>query len=140
MPVYITDTSVIVKWFNQVDEDRVELSQKIYDDMIDDRITLIAPNLLTIELINVLATGKKLPQQEIKSNINNLLSLPILIKTPTQATLERTIKIIHHFSLAAYDALFLALAQEENCQLISDDTKGHGKIKDGSVIMLKDYK
>ncbi len=48
--------------------------------------------------------------------------------------------ISYTYNLTAYDSLYVATAQEENCQLISDDRKGHGKITDGTVLMLEDYK
>ena len=139
MSTYIIDTSVILKWFNQKNEERINIAKQIYDDMIDGKITIIIPTLLQIELINVLLTAKKLPSAEIKKILNDLILLPLIIKEPTQKVFEETLDIMKLFSLAAYDALFLAMAKQEKCKLISDDRKGHGKIMDGSVIMLKDY-
>ena len=43
------------------------------------------------------------------------------------------------YNMASYAAYFLALAQYEDCRLISDDQKAHGKITDGTVLMLEDY-
>lgn len=140
MPAYIIDTSIIIKWFNQENEDRIDIAENIYNEMIDEKIVLTAPTLLKVEFVNVLITGKKLPPSAVKEAIKDLTSLPIVIKEPNQKTLEETINVMNRSSLAAYDALFLAMAREEKCKLISDDIKGHGRIKDGSVVMLKDYK
>jgi len=42
MSTYTVDTSIIVKWFNQENEADIEIAHKIYGDMIDDKIMLIA--------------------------------------------------------------------------------------------------
>lgn len=138
--MYVVDTSVVVKWFNQKDELEVEKSRKIYNELISNKITIIAPDLLEIELLNVLIKSKVLSVTDIKVVIKNFLSLPLIVKQPTQTILELTADIAHRYQITAYDALFLATAHEENCQLISDDAKGHGKVTDGTVIMLKHYK
>ena len=140
MDTYTLDTSVIIKWFNQENESKVEIAHKIYEDMLDDKIILTAPSLLTIELVNALKKGKKMLAPAIKEIIKNLFSIPIIIKEPTQAVLEQTAEIMEIYQIAAYDALFVAAAKDSECQLISDDVKSHGKINDGSVVMLEDYK
>lgn len=43
------------------------------------------------------------------------------------------------YQIAAYDALFVATAKDTDCKLISDDSKAHGKIIDGTAIMLENY-
>jgi predicted nucleic acid-binding protein len=140
METYVVDTSVVVKWFNQQNESKVEIAHQIYNDMLDNLIVLIVPSLLPIELINVLKKGKNIPVAAIKKSVPDLFSLPLVIKEPSQTILEHTAKIMEAYNIAAYDALFVATAKDENCKLISDDTKAHGKITDGTVIMLKDYK
>ncbi len=137
--MYVVDTSVVVKWFNQKDELEVEKSRKIYNELISNKSTIIVPDLLTIELLNVLIKSKALSSLDIKEIIKNLLSLPLIIKQPTLKVLELTTDIANYYKIAAYDALFVATAQTENCQLISNDTKGHGKITDGTVIMIENY-
>jgi predicted nucleic acid-binding protein len=140
MESYAIDTSVIIKWFNQVDESNVEIAHKIYNDMLGNIIVLIVPNIIIIELINALKKGKDMPVAAIKRSINDFFSLPLIIKEPSQAILEQTTDIMETYNIAAYDALFVAMAKDAECKLISDDTKAHGKITDGTVILLKDYK
>jgi len=140
MDTYVVDTSIVLKWFNQENESNVEIAYKIYKDMLDEKIVLIIPSLLVIELINALKKGKDTPVATIKKSIDDLFSLPLTITDPTQTVLEQTAEIMNIYQIAPYDALFVATAKDMNCRVISDDTKAHGKITDGIVIMLKDYK
>lgn len=140
MESYVVDTSVVVKWFNQENESNVEAAHQIYKDMLDSKIILIAPSLLPIEIINALKKGKNMPVAAIKKSILDFFSLPLIIKEPSQTILEQTAEIMESYNIAAYDALFVAIAKDADCKLISDDTKAHGKITDRTVIMLEDYK
>lgn len=137
--MFVVDTSVVVKWFNQKDELEVEKSRKIYNQLITSKMNIVVPDLIVIELLNVLIKSKALSVTDIKVVIKNFLSLPLIVLQPTQSVLELTADIANQYQIAAYDALFVATAKIENCQLISADQKGHGKIHDGSVLMLKDF-
>lgn len=140
MEIYVVDTSVVVKWFNQEYESKVEIAHQIYKDMLGNEIILIIPSLLPIELINAFKKGKNMPVTAIKKRMQDFFSLPLVIKEPSRAILELTVEIMDIYQIAAYDALFVATAKDGDCTLISDDKKAHGKITDGSVIMLSDYK
>jgi len=139
METYVVDTSVVVKWFNQQNESKVEIAHEIYKDMLDNVILLIVPSLIIIEIINALKKGKHMPVEAIKKSVNDLFSLPLIIKEPSQAILEQTAEIMETYNIAAYDALFVATAKDENCKLISDDNKAHGKITNDTVLMLDHY-
>lgn len=139
MESYVIDTSIVVKWFNQENESNVEIAHQIYKDMLDNIIVLIVPNLIIIEIINALKKGKHASLGAIKKSIDDLFSLPLIIKEISQPILEQTAEAMETYNIAAYDALFVATAKNADCKLISDDTKAHGKITDGTVIMLDHY-
>lgn len=139
METYVVDTSVVVKWFNQENESKIEIAHQIYKDMLNDLIVLIVPSLLPIELINALKKGKNMPIPAIKNSVHDLFSLPLVITDQSQTTLEQTAEIMEMYNIAAYDALFVATAKDADCKLISDDTKSHGKITDGTIVMLGNY-
>lgn len=139
MITYILDTSVVLKWFNQTGENDVNLARKIYSDFTSGNIRVIIPSLLFLELLNVLLKAKKINARQITKLVKNLFLLPFVIKAPTETVLEKACHLAEKYELTVYDGLFLALAQEENCQLISADIKDHGKISNGSVLLLSDY-
>jgi len=140
MITYVLDTSVALKWYNREDEEHVEQALSILNDLKNEKITIIIPNLLIIELANVFIKGKNLSIKEFQELISSFFTLPLINKEPTEGIISELPEISHKYDLTAYDSLYLATAKEENCQLISDDNKGHGKITDGTVLMLENYK
>lgn len=135
----VLDTSVVLKWFNQRDESNIKIARQIYNDLVSGKIEVMVPDILPVELLNVLIVGKKLPVKEVQRSIYSLFRLPMVMKEPTAALLSLTTEVANMYSITSYDALFVALAKDENCRLISDDNKAHGKVKDGTVIMLGQY-
>lgn len=139
METFAVDTSVIIKWYNQNNESHTEQAHEILLDLKAGKIGIIIPNIAAVELLNVFVKSKSLSINEAKIIMEHFFSLPIIMKEPSQPILEQTADIMGEYQIAAYDALFVATAKDADCKLISDDTKGHGQITDGSVIMLKQY-
>lgn len=83
--------------------------------------------------------GKDLSSEEANTTLKDLFEMPIKIIGVSLPVLELSSKLMKEYNMASYDAYFLALAQHESCQLVSDDQKAHGQITDGTVVMLKDY-
>lgn len=139
METFVIDTSVIIKWYNQNNESHTEQARQILLDLKAEKIGIIIPNIAAVELLNVLVKSKSLSINEAKIIMEHFFSLPIVIKEPSQAILEQTADIMETYNIVAYDALFVATAKDMNCKIISDDTKSHGIITDGTVIMLGQY-
>ena len=140
MKTYVLDTSVVLKWYNQKNEDCVNEALAVLMDLKNEAISIIVPNLLIIELINVFIKGKHLSIEEIQELTSSFFNLPVINKEPSIGVISKLSELSYKYNITAYDSLYLALAYEEECQLISADAKGHGKVHDDSVIMLKDYK
>ena len=139
MNTYVLDTSVVVQWFQQTNELHPKQAYKIFEDLESGKVNVLIPSILLIELINVLLIGKKTPIEEARLAIRRLYGSIVTIIDMSLPVLDHTSLLMKQYNLTSYDAYFLALAKVEGCQLISDDQKAHGKITDGSVIMLKDY-
>lgn len=139
MGTFVVDTSVIVKWYNQTNEFRTEQAHQILLDLKAEKVAIIVPDIAALELLNVLVKSKFLSINKVKNTIKHLFSLPIVIKEVSRTILDQTTEIMGTYQISAYDALFVATAKDENCKLISDDTKSHGKITDGTILMLNRY-
>jgi len=136
---YVVDTSVILQWFHRSGELHYKEAGRILDDLRAGRIGISIPDMLPLELLNAVIKGKGLSLKEADNTLQALFELPIKIIGIDLPVLRESSKIMKEYNLASYDAYFLALAQNEECKLISDDEKAHGKIKDDSVLMLEDY-
>ncbi|MDP2672120.1 MAG: type II toxin-antitoxin system VapC family toxin [Candidatus Daviesbacteria bacterium] len=139
MSTYVLDTSVVIKWFNQKNELHTKQSRKIFNDLQSGKINILIPNLLLVELLNVLMIGKKTPIAETNLALDKLFELPLNIIDVNLSLLKIAAELMQQYNMTSYDAYFLALAKYEDCKLISDDIKAHGIIGDGSVILLEDY-
>lgn len=136
---YVIDTSVVVQWFHKSGEAHPKEARQVLDDLRASRIDISIPDLLPLELLNVFIKGKGLSVKEADRSIKYLFEMPIKIIGISLPILKESSKLMKNHDLASYDAYFLALAKYEGCKLISDDQKAHGKIKDGTVIMLEQY-
>ncbi|MBI2595311.1 type II toxin-antitoxin system VapC family toxin [Candidatus Daviesbacteria bacterium] len=139
MNTYVLDTSVVLQWIHQKHELHPKQAQKIFEDLQSGKINILIPNLLTVELLNALLIGKKTSTEEANLAVKEIFESTLTIVEVTLPLLFETSVLMREYSLTSYDAYFLALAQTEGCQLISDDQKAHGKITDGTVLMLEDY-
>lgn len=139
MIAYVVDTSVIVQWFESKDELHITKAKKILKDLQDGKINILIPDSLPLELLNALLLGKKSEFENANLAVKRLFDLPIKIVAINFSILQITSDLMKQYNLASYDAYFLALAKYEDYILISDDQKAHGKITDGTVLMLKDY-
>lgn len=139
MTTYVLDTSVVVQWFHHSKEKHIKEATQLGEDLQADRVRIILPDILPLELLNAFIKGKNAAPERSYSMIATLFQIPITIAEVSLPVLEITAELMEQYSLASYDAYFLALARYEGCKLISDDQKAHGKISDGTVLMLKDY-
>ncbi|OGK51492.1 hypothetical protein A2966_01390 [Candidatus Roizmanbacteria bacterium RIFCSPLOWO2_01_FULL_41_22] len=139
MKVYVLDTSVVIKWYNRKAEKHVNQALSILNDLKENKINIVIPSLLIVELVNVFIKGKQLKASVIQDLTTSFFSLPLIMKEPTSELISQIPAISHQYKLTAYDSLYIAQALNENCQLISGDAQGHGKVTDGTVLMLKDY-
>lgn len=139
MTTFVLDTSVVVQWFEESGEVHHKKAKQILKDAGNGKVNLLIPDLLLPEVLNALLVGKKCTLEETNSAVKELFNSPLIIIAVSQKVLEQTSVLMKQYSLASYDAYFLALAKYEECVLISDDQKAHGKIKDENIIMLEDY-
>lgn len=136
---YVVDTSVTIQWFHRRGELHPREAGRILDDLKAGRVAISIPDMLPLELLNVFIKGKGLSVEEANTTLKDLFEMPIKIIGISLPVLDIAAKLMGQYNLASYDAYFLALAKYEDCKLISDDQKAHGRINDGDVLMLEDY-
>ena len=140
MPTYVLDTSVVLQWFHHSKELHVSEARRVWQDLSYGKINIILPDILFLELLNVFIKGKGSSPESSHSILSELYKSPITILEVSLPVLEISARLMEQYYLASYDAYFLALAKYEGCKLISDDQKAHEQVKDGTVIMLNQYR
>ncbi|PIU73818.1 hypothetical protein COS78_00390 [Candidatus Shapirobacteria bacterium CG06_land_8_20_14_3_00_40_12] len=134
----ILDSSVIVKWLNDQNESNLLPADLLLKNTVEKKIVCFAPELAKYEIGNALSVGKKLKPYQVKACLSVLYSLPITFVPETSHLSHVTADLVSSHHLTYYDASFLALTQDLDAVLVTDNIKHqkHPKIK---VISLVDY-
>lgn len=139
MQIVIADSSVLVKWLNDENEERVEEAAKILQDARDDKIVIFAPQLSRYEIGNALLK-KKLKTSLAFDTLTASYELPVNFVSETEKLAIATYEIAYKNHLTYYDASFIALAKHLDATLVTDNPKHQAKVRGVKVIHLKDYK
>ena len=120
---YVFDASVGLQCL-LVEKDTAK-ARKLRDDFNNDLIELIAPAVFPVEVLNALTKAER--QKRITPQDGALLAqdfmdgLPVLYAS--LALLPRAYELSSKTRAAVYDCLYVALAERENCQLVTADEK-----------------
>lgn len=106
----VLDSSVIVKWLNEKDEEHISQANKILKEVEQGFTELLAPELVKYEVGNVLHKGKLLSFSQAQSPHSLLSVLPITFIVESKMLAIETYRIATSFGFTYYDAPFLAIA------------------------------
>ena len=114
----VVDASVIVKWF--VQEQFSDKVVGLMDKHAKGEVLLIAPELLFIEVLNALRYKKV--NNSFLSNVNKTLwNAQFKIIPLNDSLLQTALAISLKEGLTIYDSVYVAIAEAENCQMITAD-------------------
>jgi predicted nucleic acid-binding protein len=117
----VIDASVAIKWV--IEEPHSDRARQVRATRFD----LLAPQLLWIELASVLwkrARRGDVPGAAVQAMLVDLLATPIEVHDH-----EALVALASAFAAAVdhtpYDCLYLALAEQETCRLVTADWRFH---------------
>ena len=122
----VVDANLAVKWvLNEADSN---IAMALLDEWNQSDFIMIAPALLTYEVTNALFQNIRkglLNLTQAKNALEQALSLGIELEFLEEAGLsEQALELAQKYNLpATYDAHYLALAEREDCDLWTADTK-----------------
>ncbi len=132
----ILDASVAVKWFTQ--EEHHDKAITIRDKFIKGEIEIIVPDLILYELANALRYNPNFNSKDVEDSIQSILDLELTITTPMPSILQKAIETAFAKDITIYDSVYMALAQNLNCKLITADRRLYDEVKDlGFVTLLE---
>lgn len=135
----VIDSSVIIKWLSQDNENLLEEADKILKDVQREHIVLFAPELAKYEVGNVLLFSKNLSPEQAKIVLAKLYNLPLSFVSESEELANQTYTIASDCGITYYDASFISLAKQYGATLITDNIKHQRKDPSIKVIALKDY-
>ncbi len=121
--IFVLDSSVAFKWL--VPEADTPKALRLLDDFDNGIHDLIAPDILPVEAVHALTRAERqgrITPAEGAVLIKDLFKhLPPL--HPYLPLLPRAYEISSKMRIGVYDCLYVALAERENCELVTADDK-----------------
>ena len=122
MKKVVLDASVILKWYLQ-DEEHGEKALSLLNQYVSGELDILAPTLLEYEVINGLTLAQKrgkIREEKILAAIEGFVDLQITLKR-FSAFYSRAMHYCRVYNRSAYDASYLAMADEEGLPMITAD-------------------
>jgi|SRR3989338_1672198 len=137
--VLVVDSSIIIKWLSQDNEQYLDTSDKILREAQNESVILIAPELAKYEVGNVLLLSKHLTPSQSVIALNQFYNLPIKFIAESEESAQETFTLAYVLGITYYDASFMSLTKQYNATLVTDNVKHQGKDPKIKVISLRDY-
>ncbi|MFQ6082021.1 MAG: type II toxin-antitoxin system VapC family toxin [Candidatus Aminicenantia bacterium] len=134
--IFIPDTSVIIKWFKEKDEEYVSEAKLLKEQYFSGKISIILLDLCIYEFGNILRLKSKLPKEIAAKKLIDFWFLDLPVVYIDQEMSHKAMNIAYDYNLTFYDASFIAFAQSLGCNFITADKKLYEKIKDVSNIVF----
>ncbi len=134
----IVDTSVGFKWFDISEQDYSE-GKKLLNLHLAAEISINVPELFFYEITNAWSTKSKLDIRGIKENFSELEKFKLNSVSVDFSLLSQAAGLSKTKSISVYDASFIALAQEKECDLVTADAKLVQKVNLPFVKLLSEY-
>ncbi len=128
MKPVVVDSSVAFKWLSSAGEHAVEEALALLDSHENGELLLAAPEILHVELTNALRNSRFLTPDAVLALVEDLDDYRVELLPSTGDRLVCALRLAYRHSLSIYDALFLALAEELRCPLITADRKAFADI------------
>jgi predicted nucleic acid-binding protein len=120
MVTRVLDTSVAAKWFFQ--EEGTDRALALLRELLERRSRVQVPSSFSYELANVLWTRRSaaFSEREAREVWAELETFPITIVDGAEL-LPEAIPFAFEHGLTVYDAVFVVLARQAGCELITAD-------------------
>ena len=120
---YVLDSNVGLKWvFQETDSDR---ARRLRDDYINSAIDLIAPDVFPVEVTHAVTRAERAnritPSEGAQYITAMLALLPAIYSSLT--LIPRAYELSSRYRVGVYDCLYVALAEREQCELITADER-----------------
>lgn len=139
MKEYVLDTSVVIKWFSEYDEDDLQKALDLRYKILEGKCYIIVPDLVFYELSNALRYNPHFTADDVKDAVNTVMDMGFDVKGIDNETVERAVEIAFQYNVSVYDAYFLALSRKEKKPIVTADYRFYEKVKKLKNIIRLSY-
>lgn len=132
----VVDTSVAFKWLCPHDEHGAEEAVSLLQAHGAGEISLLAPATFFVELANAVWCSRHFTREDASATIAEFQALTIDVAEATPRRLAAAAGLSYRHGMSLYDALFLQLAEELDCPLVTADRKAFAGIETPIEIRL----
>ncbi|MDO8260422.1 MAG: type II toxin-antitoxin system VapC family toxin [Candidatus Magasanikbacteria bacterium] len=118
----VIDASVANKLFFPHEEGYIRV-RDIIENHLSGKEIITVPNLLLYEVTNALATKTIVPKSKIGDALNELDHYGLEVFYPTVENMISAGNFSKDSHVSVYDAIYVIVAQENKCDLITADNK-----------------
>lgn len=129
MKAVVVDASVAIKWFLP------EIHSEVASLVLKSKQELLAPDLIWPEVGNILwkkVRRSEISVEEAKGILKDFLRFPLLT-FGSKLLLNSAWNLAEEFHISVYDALYLALANNKDCSLVTADRKFYDSFQKKSI-------
>ena len=113
----VLDASVVAKWFRSTNERRVAEARRLRTAFGNGEVGVIAPSLLPLELINIAGRKWHWARAQLEALAHEIEELGFEFVEPDLRSVAR----LTAAGLTAYDAAYVAIAEDHELQFVTDD-------------------
>jgi len=115
----VLDASVVLKWFHSEGEDHVEAARELRERFEAGELRVFAPPFLWLEILNVASRRWHWTATQLDQLAGALPQLGFELIEPELAGIARWAAA----GLTAYDAAYVAIAEQAGARLVTDDSE-----------------
>jgi predicted nucleic acid-binding protein len=116
---WVLDASIIAKWFNRAGEAHVSSALRLRASFERGALLIVVPPLLHLEIVNAASRRWGWGAEALVALAENLLGLALEVQQPSLPGIARWAGR----GLTAYDACYVALAEERRTVVITADQR-----------------
>jgi predicted nucleic acid-binding protein len=133
MAQIVLDASVIAKLF--LKEEGSDMAIRLKDGHVEGKIEILAPSLMKYELISALKS-KNFSKNEIQLALEVVRDYGFSIIALDDELFDKVAELSIDYNISAYDAAYIALAEDTGVILCTADEKMYGKVKKLDFVRL----
>lgn len=119
----VVDASIIVKLASHEGESNVSFAHRFYQNVKSGSIHAFSPDFLLIEVAHVLLWKKKLAPERVEGFVKRILTSGLRFLPFSHERSSEIVPIMHRHHLSAYDSLYVLVARDHKCRLLTADER-----------------